>query len=374
LRETSSGFDVARLVSFEIFREAKMFDVFLSYNSKDRAQAEQLGLALKERSLSVWLDIWEIRPGSNWLDCLTTTIKEIKAAAVLVGRSGTGPWQQQEINALLVECVQGKKHVIPVLLQEAPVQPDLPPFLAGFSWVDLREGLTEIALDRLQWGITGIRPARLESSFRVADALVMEGDPRVLHEPPFAVMIDRLVQVWKPALHRHRLGALSLDEGAEVLFRSIAARMRPEWLQVLQKYETNNLLVSKLPEQEEFALRELRNLGLIEHDGPWLFHPTRSKNIKPTAAAQFVLELWHDSPPQPDTVRDCFELIHSLVREERNRTVLEKIRRTGRFAANETNLVRLLRNKNLVGHEAYYLAGTNRAILTPLGAHVLSHL
>jgi hypothetical protein len=129
--------------------ETNMFDVFISYNRKDQAQAEQLGLALKKRGLSVWLDVWELPPGSNWMESLWTVIKEAKTAAVLVGKSGTGPWQLQEIYGLLNQYVQNKKFVIPVLLQGVPAQPDLPPFLAPFTWLDLREGLTDAAMDRL---------------------------------------------------------------------------------------------------------------------------------------------------------------------------------------------------------------------------------
>jgi hypothetical protein len=44
-----------------------------------------------------------------------------------------------------------------VLLPGAPSQPKLPLFLAQITWVDLRD---EKALDKLEWGITGIKPGR----------------------------------------------------------------------------------------------------------------------------------------------------------------------------------------------------------------------
>jgi hypothetical protein len=47
-----------------------------------------------------------------------------------------------------------------VLLPGAPSQPKLPLFLAQITWVDLRDGLAEKALDKLEWGITGIKPGR----------------------------------------------------------------------------------------------------------------------------------------------------------------------------------------------------------------------
>lgn len=42
------------------------FDVFLSHNSKDKPAVRTLGTALKQRGLSVWLDEWELRPGTLW--------------------------------------------------------------------------------------------------------------------------------------------------------------------------------------------------------------------------------------------------------------------------------------------------------------------
>jgi hypothetical protein len=45
-------------------------------------------------------------------------------------------------------------------LPGAPTKPDLPLFLQQFTWVDLRGGLTSEGLDRLQWGITGVKPGQ----------------------------------------------------------------------------------------------------------------------------------------------------------------------------------------------------------------------
>ena len=40
-------------------------------------------------------------------------------------------------------------------------QPVLPLFLTQYTWVDLRAGLTEAGLDRLEWGITGVKPRKI---------------------------------------------------------------------------------------------------------------------------------------------------------------------------------------------------------------------
>lgn len=65
--------------------------------------------------------------------------------------------------ACLRQFVTRRLPVIPVLLPDAPAIPKLPLFLEGFTWVDLRGGLTKQGLEKLVWGITGIRPGGLFS-------------------------------------------------------------------------------------------------------------------------------------------------------------------------------------------------------------------
>ena len=139
------------------------FDVFLSHNSKDKPDVKALGMALKQRGLSVWLDEWELRPGLTWQDALDDIIGGCKAAAVCFGGSGVGPWEEPEMQALLRRFVNDKKignvvPIIPVLLPGAPDDAKLPLFLEAFTWVDLRRGLTPDGLERLRWGITGQKP------------------------------------------------------------------------------------------------------------------------------------------------------------------------------------------------------------------------
>ncbi len=38
------------------------FDVFLSYNSKDKAEVELFAKWLKQENIRIWFDKWELRP------------------------------------------------------------------------------------------------------------------------------------------------------------------------------------------------------------------------------------------------------------------------------------------------------------------------
>jgi formylglycine-generating enzyme required for sulfatase activity len=136
------------------------FDVFLSHNSKDKPAVRELAKALRSRGLKVWLDEWELVPGRRWQEVLEETIRTVRSAAVVIGEAGFGPWETPEMRACLDQSARRDLPVIPVLLPGLPATAELPLFLQAFTWVDLREGFTENGLDRLQWGITGVKPGR----------------------------------------------------------------------------------------------------------------------------------------------------------------------------------------------------------------------
>jgi nucleotide-binding universal stress UspA family protein len=137
-------------------RNAGEFDVFLCHNWADKPAVKKIARRLRERGILPWLDEWELRPGQPWQPLLEQQISQIKSAAVFVGSSGLGPWQEQEIHGLLREFATRRCPVIPVLLPDAPAQPKLPIFLGAMTWVDFRVSDPD-PMERLVWGITGAR-------------------------------------------------------------------------------------------------------------------------------------------------------------------------------------------------------------------------
>ncbi len=138
--------------------KARIIDVFLSHNGNDKAVVRELAQALQARGLDPWLDEWELVPGRPWQQAIEAVITTTRTASVLVGPDGLGPWEEPEMRACLEEAVRRKMPVIPVLLPGSAKTPTLPPFLKSFTWVDLRGGLDQAGLDRLEWGITGVKP------------------------------------------------------------------------------------------------------------------------------------------------------------------------------------------------------------------------
>jgi hypothetical protein len=138
------------------------FDVFLCHNSEDKPQIRALAQQLRSLGISPWFDEWALRPGVLWQQVLEAQITQINSAAVFVGKNGLGPWQQHELEAFLGVFARGNKLLIPVLLPDAPYQPELPLFLQGRMWVDFRQNYPD-PMSQLIWGITGNEPNNNQS-------------------------------------------------------------------------------------------------------------------------------------------------------------------------------------------------------------------
>jgi small GTP-binding protein len=136
--------------------EVEEFDVFLCHNWEDKPAVRRLAQQLRERGLRPWLDERELRPGLPWQPTVEEIIAGIPAAAVIVGPQGVGPWQNQELAALLRQFVRRRCAVVPVLLPGAN-HLDLPIFLDGLTWVNL-SAVEPDPIDQLVWGISGRQP------------------------------------------------------------------------------------------------------------------------------------------------------------------------------------------------------------------------
>ena len=136
------------------------FDVFMCHNSADKEEVRRICRDLKARRLRPWLDEEQLRPGLPWQETLEEQLGNIATAAVFVGASGFGPWQNRELRGFLDEFVRRQCPVIPVLLPSITSPPQLPLFLRQMTWVDYRRD-ARAALDLLVWGITGERPGNV---------------------------------------------------------------------------------------------------------------------------------------------------------------------------------------------------------------------
>ncbi len=119
--------------------DTKTHDVFVSYDSRDRAQVEPVARVLEELGLSVYFYEWYLVPGRPWRQGLEEALHGSRTVAVFVGAQagGLGRWQLREVDlALDLQTKDPSLAVIPVLLPGAD-----PPlgFLSMNTWVDLRK-------------------------------------------------------------------------------------------------------------------------------------------------------------------------------------------------------------------------------------------
>lgn len=159
------------------------FDVFLSHNGNDKPIVRQLKVLLARNGLKVWLDEDELRPGIPWQRLLEAGIRSSESVAVLVGSDGLGPWEDEEMQGALRLAVDNDSAVIPVLLPGSPPQPQLPMFLGNRTWVDLRDGFNDEGLERLIWGITGIR-SQANSTDKMQEAETRPFERAVPYQSP----------------------------------------------------------------------------------------------------------------------------------------------------------------------------------------------
>ena len=198
------------------------FRVFLSHNHANKEVARELKAKLVERGLTVWLDKDELRPGMPWQQEIEKGIRASDSVAVLVGRDGLGPWEDEEMQGALIIAVKSKHPVIPVLLPGAP-QVELPMFLGTRTWVDLRPGLTSEGLDELYWGITGTKFADKKKR-RSEPPAPPPPPPPPTPPPPAATLLDVLPGVWQIQIQaQFGQGAATLELLPNGLFRGEVA-------------------------------------------------------------------------------------------------------------------------------------------------------
>lgn len=132
------------------------YDLLLCYNSKDVLSVRGLWSTLARCGLHGWLDEEQGLAGSHWRRAVEQGYSQSQAALVVLGPTGFGPSQKQEIDFLVAHCEQDGKRLIFVLL------PDSNPSLidsigiAGLSFVRVEESIDEDrVIDQIQRALRG---------------------------------------------------------------------------------------------------------------------------------------------------------------------------------------------------------------------------
>ena len=236
---------------------AEIFDVFLCHNSEDKPAIREIAQKLKKEGIKPWLDEDQIRPGTSWQTALGHQIECIKSAAVFLGDSGLGPWQNQESQAFLNQLVERECPVIPVILSSAKATPELPWTLANLHRVDFRTD--SMALMRLIWGITGQKPAEL-SDVPAADK------PATFQEttkPSLTVGADEKARFNNVFSDTRLYPALAEppDQDNTIQLNILRRRVGEYWVEGVLKHSLYNEVLISLGSEK--AIRLLTRLGSL---------------------------------------------------------------------------------------------------------------
>jgi hypothetical protein len=133
--------------------------VFISYHSGDSDWVRRLAAALRERSIRVWLDQDEIRPGDAFPQVLERALETVACVLFVVSTGAMrSRWVREEYHRALVRAnsTSGDLRLIAVLIDDAERPPG---FMGSRTWVDFRDpGMFARAADLLAAAIAG-RPS-----------------------------------------------------------------------------------------------------------------------------------------------------------------------------------------------------------------------
>jgi hypothetical protein len=134
------------------------FDVFISYDNRDWNEVQKIVQELRNQGLRPWVDKLHLRPGKRWEVEVTRVIKNIPAMAVFLGsHGGEKLFRDLEPSHFLNRFKEQELPLIPVILPSVQGEPQFPPFLNSFSYIDFRLSDPD-PFDQLIFGITGKNP------------------------------------------------------------------------------------------------------------------------------------------------------------------------------------------------------------------------
>lgn len=113
-----------------------VYDAFLSYNSRDREQVQDLAERLRHRGLSVWFDEWIIQPGDDIYLSIERGLESSRTLLLCMSPAAFGSdWTRMERSTVLFrDPTNRERRFIPVLLSECTI----PDTIRRHSYVDWR--------------------------------------------------------------------------------------------------------------------------------------------------------------------------------------------------------------------------------------------
>lgn len=113
-----------------------LFDVFLSYSSKDRKIVRGIADLLKQDGLQVWFDEWEIRPGDSIPKKIDEGLDNSRILVFCMSANAFGSdWAALESGTFRFrDPLNNDRRLIPLRLDHFPIKSSLAQFLY-ISWM-----------------------------------------------------------------------------------------------------------------------------------------------------------------------------------------------------------------------------------------------
>ena len=110
--------------------------VFVSYASADRARVFSIAGVLEAQGIPVWLDRRSITGGRRWT---TEIVRGIEDASVLVVMCSPASVASRNVHQEVQLAWESERRILPVIVEEVQLPPELRYALAGQQWVEVRE-------------------------------------------------------------------------------------------------------------------------------------------------------------------------------------------------------------------------------------------
>ena len=135
-------------VGLTVPRKSERFDAFLSHNSLDKPDVENIREKLEAAGIKIWIDRNELSGGDSLPTTLKRALQHSAACVVFIGANGVGPWQAKEI-AAADKLKRPKRRMIPVFLPGTARE--LPASLKEkeLLWIEFRDFDDQLSLDKL---------------------------------------------------------------------------------------------------------------------------------------------------------------------------------------------------------------------------------
>ncbi|MBF0537164.1 MAG: toll/interleukin-1 receptor domain-containing protein [Nitrospirae bacterium] len=111
------------------------YDVFISYNNKDRTFADNLVSSLAKRNIRCWIDHYDLPPGSSWGDEIFNAITENYGLLMVVILSGK-TLQSKQVTREVGLADNNDIYIVPVRIEDVELKGALALYLNGKHRID----------------------------------------------------------------------------------------------------------------------------------------------------------------------------------------------------------------------------------------------